>query len=395
MNFLFLSPMFPKNYWHFCNRMKNHGVNVLAIGDMPIEAISQELKDSVTEYCYVSDMENYDYVYRCVAYLASKYGKIDWLESNNEYWLELDSHLRTDFNINTGMKQDVTQIFKTKSGMKAYYEKAGVKTARYHLVDTLENGQKFISEVGYPVVVKPDNGVGAAATYKINNDQELVDFYNKGHITQYIMEEFVNGLIISYDGIANRNHEVLFETRHVFPQSIMNIVNGHTDMYYYSLRKIPEQLQKLGRSVVREFPVHGRFFHCEFFQLLEDREGLGKKGFVLGLEVNFRPPGGICPDLMNYSCDIDVYDLWAKVILTQQSPEFKEKPYSAGFAGRRNNLNYKYSVEDLKKEFGKEIIYVKHLPKAFAAAMGDVLVVARWKTKERREEFYQKALMTI
>ena len=98
---------------------------------------------------------------------------------------------------------------------------------------------------------------------------------------------------------------------------------------------------------------------------------------------------------MNYSCDIDVYDLWAKVILTQQSPEFKEKPYSAGFAGRRNNLNYKYSVEDLKKEFGKEIIYVKHLPKAFAAAMGDVLVVARWKTKERREEFYQKALMTI
>ena len=79
MNFLFLSPMFPKNYWNFCERMKSHGVNVLAIGDMPYESISQELKNSVTEYCYVSDMENYDYVYRCVAYLASKYGKIDWL----------------------------------------------------------------------------------------------------------------------------------------------------------------------------------------------------------------------------------------------------------------------------------------------------------------------------
>ena len=38
------------------------------------------------------------------------------------------------------------------------------------------------------------------------------------------MEEFVNGLIISYDGIANREHEVLFETSHVFPNSIMDVV---------------------------------------------------------------------------------------------------------------------------------------------------------------------------
>src|SRR5699024_3830185 len=137
------------------------------------ELISNELKNSVTEYCYVNNMENYENVYRCVAYLISKYGRIDWIESNNEYWLELDARLRTDFNINTGMKEDVIKIFKTKSGMKDYYKKAVVKIARYHLVDTLENGKKFIDEVGYPVVVKPDNGVGAAATYKICNDKEI------------------------------------------------------------------------------------------------------------------------------------------------------------------------------------------------------------------------------
>lgn len=387
MNFLFLSPMFPKNYWHFCNRMKNHGVNVLAIGDMPIEAISQELKDSVTEYCYVSDMENYDYVYRCVAYLASKYGKIDWLESNNEYWLELDSHLRTDFNINTGMKQDVTQIFKTKSGMKAYYEKAGVKTARYHLVDTLENGQKFISEVGYPVVVKPDNGVGAAATYKINNDQELVDFYNKDHITQYIMEEFVNGLIISYDGIANRNHEVLFETSHVFPQSIMNIVNGHTDMYYYSLREIPEQLQKLGRSVVREFPVHGRFFHCEFFQLLEDREGLGKKGDFVGLEVNMRPPGGYTPDMMNWANDIDVYDIYADMVTTNQSHYHSDRPYHCVHCGRRDGIAYAHDNNEIVNRYGHHIVMNERMPDILSGAMGNYTYTARFGTMDEMNEF--------
>ena len=32
-----------------------------------------------------------------VAFLIFKYGPIDWLESNNEYWLEQDAKLRTDF----------------------------------------------------------------------------------------------------------------------------------------------------------------------------------------------------------------------------------------------------------------------------------------------------------
>ena len=45
---------------------------------------------------------------------------------------------------------------KCKSQMKKFYEEAGVKTARYHLTTTLEEGLKFIEQVGYPVVVKPD-----------------------------------------------------------------------------------------------------------------------------------------------------------------------------------------------------------------------------------------------
>ena len=61
-----------------------------------------ELKESLDEYYKVGSLENYDEVYRAVAFFAFKYGKIDWLESNNEYWLEQDARLRTDFNITTG-----------------------------------------------------------------------------------------------------------------------------------------------------------------------------------------------------------------------------------------------------------------------------------------------------
>ena len=90
-NIVFLSPNFPANYWQFCRELKNNGLNVLGIGDQPYEELKPELKASLNEYYKVNSLENYDEVYRAVAFLTFKYGRIDWLESHNEYWLEQDA----------------------------------------------------------------------------------------------------------------------------------------------------------------------------------------------------------------------------------------------------------------------------------------------------------------
>ena len=166
-NFVFISPNFPTNYWKFCAELKRNGMNVLGIGDCPYDQLMPELKASLNEYYKVSSLENYDEVFRAVAFLTYKHGKIDWLESNNEYWLEKDAALRTAFNITTGFQASDMDAVKYKSKMKAYYAKAGIKTARYHLVYDYQGCKDFIAEVGYPVIVKPDNGVGASSTYKI------------------------------------------------------------------------------------------------------------------------------------------------------------------------------------------------------------------------------------
>ena len=164
-NFVFISPTFPKNYYQFPKAWKEIGGTSLCIGEDPYDYLSEELKAATDEYYQVRSLMDYDEVYRAVAWFAHKHGKIDWLESNNEFWLEQDARLRTDFNITSGDKTADVSRFKLKSNMKAYYEKAGVPVARYHLVTTLEEGKKFIEEVGYPVIVKPDNGVGANAVY--------------------------------------------------------------------------------------------------------------------------------------------------------------------------------------------------------------------------------------
>ena len=104
MNFVYISPQFPKTNWEFCDRLKKNGVNILGIADIEYDQLDQKLKDSLTEYYKVSSLENYDEVLKAVAFFTHKYGKIDWLESNNEYWLVQDSRLRSDFNITTGIK---------------------------------------------------------------------------------------------------------------------------------------------------------------------------------------------------------------------------------------------------------------------------------------------------
>ena len=104
-NFIFISPNFPENYWRFCRALKNDGWRVLGIGDQPYDELLPELRDSLHEYYKVSNLENYDEVFRAVAFFTFVYGKIDYLESNNEYWLERDAILRTEFNITTGFQK--------------------------------------------------------------------------------------------------------------------------------------------------------------------------------------------------------------------------------------------------------------------------------------------------
>ena len=101
MNFVFISPNFPQTYWNFCDRLRRNGANVLGIGDAPYDDLEDGLKGALTEYYKVSSLEDYDQVFRAVAFFSFKYGKIDWIESMNEYWLEQDARLRTDFNVTT------------------------------------------------------------------------------------------------------------------------------------------------------------------------------------------------------------------------------------------------------------------------------------------------------
>ena len=392
-NVVFISPNFPTNYWQFCRELKNNGMNVLGIGDQPYDDLTQDLKDSLNEYYKVSSLENYDEVYRAVAFFIFKHGRIDWLESNNEYWLERDAALRTEFHITSGFQAEDMPRIKYKSKMKEFYTKAGIPVARYHLVDNYEGCLEFINLVHYPVVVKPDNGVGAAATYKLKSDEDLrnfIDTYDK--TVPYIMEEFVHAEVNSYDAIIDSNGEPMFETGNVTPFSIMDIVNDNDNSIYYIVKDLPEDTRAAGRATVKSFGVKSRFVHFEFFRLTQDQEGLGKKGQVVALEVNMRPCGGFTPDMINFAHSTDVYKIWADMIAFDRSTKPVGEHAYCAFAGLRDGKNFVMNHDQIMDKYGANMKMVARIPEVLSGAMGNQMYVATFPTKEEMDQFYADVL---
>lgn len=388
-NFVFISPNFPDTYWNFCAQLKNNGLRVLGIGDCPYDQLSDQLRGALHEYYKVSSLENYDEVFKAVAFFTFKYGKIDWLESNNEYWLMRDAKLRTEFNITTGFKNDDMDRIKLKSAMKAYYEKAGLPTARYHLVRGYDDAVEFAHQVGYPVVVKPDNGVGANNTYRLKCDEDLQYFIATKDDNVYIMEEFVKGHVETYDAIIDANGRPIFESGNVTPHSLMDVVNNNEESLYYIVKDLAPQIREAGLKTVKAFGVKSRFVHLEFFVMDEDQDGLGKKGDVIGLEVNMRPAGGFTPDMYNYAYDTDVYKIWADMIAYNQSTvdPYQKRQYCA-FVGRRDGKKYALDHNGVLDRYGHCMKMQSRIPDALAACMANEMYVCVFDTYELLQEFF-------
>lgn len=369
MNHVYLSPHFPPNYHLFCVHLRRLGVNVLGLADEPYDWLSGELKDALTEYYRVEDMHNYDQLLRACGYFTHRYGKIDRIDSHTEYWMETEAQLRSDFNVFGPKVADLAWI-KRKSLMKQKFAEAGVATAPATLVRTFEQARHFAHETGYPLVAKPDIGVGAANTFRIENDVELERFMAAKPPVEYLLEAFIEGDICTFDGLADKDGNPVFFTSMRYSQGVMETVNQDLHIYFYTLREIPADLEDAGRRLLKTFDVRERFFHFELFRKRND-------GGLVALEVNMRPPGGPCVDMFNYAHDIDLYWEWANIVVNNRFSADYSRKYYVCFAGRKYNKPYKHSHQQIMDAFGYCIAHHTAMPRVFALAMGDYYYLVR------------------
>lgn len=362
MNFVYLSPHFPPNYYRFCMHLRHFGANVLGLAEEPFDALRPELKHCLNEYYRVDNMHNYDEMLRALGYFTHHYGKIGGIDSHNEYWLETEARLRTDFNIPGLTNQSIGKV-KNKSEMKKQFIKAGVRVARGKVIHTADQAQKFVDEVGFPLVAKPDVGVGATKTYKLNNPEDLDFFWRDKAPVPYIFEEFIQGQIFSFDGLVNQDGELVFYTVHQFSSGIMETVNEDTGLTYISLRDIPADIEAAGRAILNVYGLKAHFFHFEFFRT--------PQGELVALEVNMRPPGGLTTDMFNFANETDIYREWANVIVNNRFVGKNERPYHCGYVGRKYSNTYKHTHEQILVELGTNLVHHQEISGVFSPAIGN------------------------
>ena len=388
-NFVLMSPHFPQTYYRFAEALKENGFRVLGVGDASYFELSYELRKALDEYYCCYDMESIDNEIKAVAHFKNKYGKIEYLESNNEYWLERDAVLREWFDIKNGVRPAELAYWQHKSMMKELYKKAGAKVADYILVESKEQLFDFIKKVGYPVFAKPDIGVGAAGDYKISNEEEANQFLeNKDPNITYICEQFVTGNIVSFDGICDSESNVVFCASNEFPPSVADVVKEGGDLFYYTVKNVSADLEELGRKVIKAFNVKKRFFHLEFFRLTKDVKGVGKTNDLVALETNMRPAGGFTPDLIDFSQSVNVYKIYADVMSFDENREdLSMEKYYAACASRRDNVEYEHSDDDILNKYYGKICNNGRYPDILSGAMGNRFFMAKFDSIEEVNEF--------
>jgi ATP-grasp domain len=370
MNVVFLSPHFPPAMYLYAVRLREAGANVLGIADVPYESLRPELRACLTEYYRVDDLHSTDQLIRAVGHFIARHGRIDRLESLNEYWLATDAHLRTQFNI-PGLRDDTIDRVKRKSVMKRVFEDAGVPVARGRVVRPDQGSvaaREFVEAVGYPIIAKPDVGVGAARTYRIENDVDLEAFLGDRPPIDYIFEEYLEGLLLSYDGLVDREGRIVFASSLVYGLTVLDSVRG-ADMHYWIDREIEPDLDALGRHIVAAFDVRERPFHFEFFRLPD--------GQLVALEVNMRQPGGLTVDMWNWSADIDFYRAWAEVVVHGTTTLPVEKSHYVLWSGRKPARSYRLTHEEVVTRFRSMLIHHERVDDVFATALGSYGYILR------------------
>ena len=378
MNYLLVSPNFPISQEFFAKELKEKGINVLGVGSESYDTLSQTLKDNLVEYFRVNDLEDYEEVFRAVAFLTYKHGKIDRIESNNEYWLELDARLREDFNV-YGVKPKQLEFTKYKSKMKTMFKEVGARVAKGYAANNKEELNGILKKLELPLIAKPDNGVGSANTYKLLTQRDVEEFINEwNEKVSYFFEEFVeNGVLCTYDGLINQHGDIVFETSFIYTQPTLDLVNNGLDYANIIEPNIDPKLKELGQRIVYKFGMRERFFHIEFFRLPD--------GEYIALEYNNRIAGGTCIDLYNYSYNISLYEIYADVVLDKKIKDIVTNKYTLSLS-RRNRYQYKNSLEDIKAKYSYNIRMITTVPEVFSAAMGNTIIIISVENKEQITE---------
>jgi biotin carboxylase len=374
MDFLYISPEFPPYSEMFVQSLNRQGIRVWGVGETDFYDMPAPLRAALRWYVR-TDLNDPDAVRQAVERLLAAQAElglvphIDRVESHNEQWLRLEGLINADFGI-PGVRPGELDRLKKKSAMKSVFKASGFPVAEGGLIHSVAHGLELAEAMGFPLILKPDEGVGAGGIYRVENRSDLEAVMSRIS-GPYLIERFIHAPIVTYDGLTDGNGQVVFENSLTYGDGVLEYVLGK-DTFFYVNRRIPIDLAEAGRSLVAAFDIRGKFFHFEFFRV---------DGAFWPIEINCRPPGGPILDMMNFSADVDLYDAYACMVTGEAVALPREKKYYCAYMGRRER-DYAMSHEAIVETFGAALADFAENPPLFQQAMGRWHYILRSSSEE-------------
>ena len=90
--------------------------------------------------------------------------------------------------------------------------------------------------------------------------------------------------------------------------------------------------------------------------------------------------------MFNFACDIDIYHLWAQVMMHGTVPLKYQRKYHCCYASRKNRYAYCNSHEAIMARYGRFMVQAASVPGVFSSALGDFGYIFRSPELEQIEE---------
>ncbi len=378
MNFVFISPNYPSGHWKYVSALRNIGVNVLCIGDAGDETFPAILRGSMTEYYRVTDLHNYDEVYRACAYFIHKYGRIDCVESLNPYWRDLEAEIRYDYHIDGLLKEQLDVLLNLKKSL-SLAESAGVKTVPNEKLLSLAGAKRFADKYGYPISVFPIENKRLPSMY-ITGEAQL-ELLLKGKTKEgYMLCAVPDGEYLSCDGIANSNNEAVICSVSEFAEPPEK-VSGENGLLAFWSAAADDKIKEINNNLLKAFGLGRGFFHFNFIKLSSAVSGIGKKGDYVLIRAEFNPPAEYVTDAVCCAADKDIYDVWARINTGEDISCDADISGVVGCAARRFDRSYKNTHEKILRRLGTKLHTHIRTMGAGSEVTGDYIYIFKCESK--------------
>jgi carbamoylphosphate synthase large subunit len=357
MNVVFVEPFFPSNQRHFARALAEAGATVIGVGESPAEALDEQLKGWLHDYAQVPSVTDVEAMTRQVRRTQDTLW-VDRIEATIEAHTLPTAQVREACAI-PGTSVRTAWLCRDKPSMKQVLREAGVPTAASAAVGSAAEALAFAGQVGFPLIVKPRSGAGAAGTMRAEDAAGLehaLGVFSAQGVTSIAVEEFVEGHEGFYDTITVNGQVALDFASHYYPNVLEAMRTRWISPQFVSTNRIdtaPEyaELREMGLRVNAALGIETSATHMEWF--------FGPKGLKFS-EIGCRPPGVGAWDLYSAGNEIDVYREWAAAIVHGETGSVPSRRYASGVVALRPDRDGRITgytgAEEIEQQYGEWVI---------------------------------------